>query len=67
MIDKIKEIQEEMNASPCVFCGKTHNVRLDGSGSFVKYHFSEDSCDKFIDRVKKVVSIVRAGADFPLP
>lgn len=67
MINKIKEIQEEMNAHPCIFCGKHHQVRLDGTGSCVSYHFSDDSCDRFIERVKNIVSINCIGSELKLP
>lgn len=57
MIDKIQEVQDELNASPCVFCGKTHHVELRGFGSCVSYSFSEDSCEMFVKHVKSIVSV----------
>ena len=57
MDNRIQVIQEELNSGTCIFCGKAHHVELDGKNGVVTPKFSEDTCQKFIEKVNAIVSI----------
>ena len=60
-MNKLIQLEEELNRNICPFCGKLHTVSLyiaGGNNPITIHSFSEDACDMFREHVKARVSII---------